>query len=246
MFTFVWMDTLRETRKMREEPHSLPLEEAKQQRWKCARLDRVGSPFTRTECVPYVPGMHLLYLYMLSLFRSLALSPPLKAFLHPSWMKTTERILMAFTHTPVARCVTLTKYWHKGGGVCVGGARAHTHEMNYSYQPFPSIQSTLPPPPRPVCQTAYLTFVPALICKKAHCNVTTCRLNLSHSAPVRASFPYHMPCKWLSAAGWLILPDNFGKRSPRILPGLWRENKVHLPPQGKSALRHEETLIKCI
>lgn len=150
------------------------------------------SPFTRTERMcrchrytPFIPPHALsLSLHHVSTHH-VSLSTP------HGWKRL--RGSSGRAQTPVARCVDLTQYWHKGGrGAWVCAGHTHINEMSYSHQRFFLVQNVLlpsPPPPLLVCPATCLTFVPALISKKAHCKVATCWLNLSHSVPVRASFP---------------------------------------------------------
>lgn len=82
--------------------------------------------------------------------------------------------------TPVAWCVTLIQYWHKGGGlslrvcvcVCWWEVTPNTHTkwiiLTNAFSP-----SKAPPPSSSPCRAT--TFVPALNCKRVHCNVATCQ-----------------------------------------------------------------------
>lgn len=102
-----------------------------------------------------------------------ALSLSLRFFLHPLSGSSGR------TQTPVARCVALIQYWHKGGMgtrcVYVLGAATHTKWIILTRS---CIQSAVLPSSfsSSSIPATRLTFVPALNCEKAHCNQATCRL----------------------------------------------------------------------
>lgn len=106
-----------------------------------------------------------------------SLSPPAHSF--P--FSTPQSGSSGQAQTPVAWCVTLIQYWHKGGRVvstcvcvcvCWWEVTPNTHTkwiiLTNAFAP-----SKAPPPSSFPCRAT--TFVPALNCKRAHCNVATCQ-----------------------------------------------------------------------
>lgn len=191
------------------------------------RMCTVGDRYT-----PYIPTCSHPVSLSLSSSLSLALRLPTPHSTHREWKWPSGSSGCA--QTPVAWCVGLIQYWHKGGGgvglcrceracacVCVPDKHTHTHTMN-DFIPTPFPPSAAPSLLLfPSCtQATFLTFVPALISgrRKKHTKKRTFILAwlaadsiLSHSAPVGEPFPYHVTCKWLCAAGPRTSSDDSGR-----------------------------------